>query len=60
VLVDAGLVARESAGTATCTAPTPTGVASMRGFFDSLWDVGLAASNRPPKAVARSHLKETS
>ena len=60
VLVDAGLVARESAGTRNLYRPDADGVTSMRGFFDSLWDVGLARFKSAAEAVARSHLKEKS
>ena len=58
VLADAGLVARESAGTRNLYRPDAAGVASMRGFFDSLWDVGLARFKSAAEAVARSHHKE--
>ena len=60
VLADAGLVARESAGTRNLYRPDAVGVASMRGFFDSLWDVGLARFKSAAEAVARSHHKEKS
>ena len=60
VLGEAGLVARESIGTRNLYRPDADGVASMRGFFDSLWDVGLARFKSAAEAVARSHLKEKS
>jgi DNA-binding transcriptional ArsR family regulator len=60
VLADAGLVGRESAGTRNLYRPDADGVASMRGFFDSLWDVGLARFKSAAEAVARSHHKEKS
>ena len=58
VLGEAGLVARESIGTRNLYRPDADGVAAMRGFFDSLWDVGLARFKSAAEAVARSHLKE--
>ena len=58
VLGEAGLVARESIGTRNLYRPDADGVASMRGFFDSLWDVGLARFKSAAEAVARSHRKE--
>ena len=58
VLAEAGLVARESAGTRNLYRPEAAGIASMRGFFDSLWDVGLARFKSAAEAVARSHHKE--
>ena len=42
VLADAGLVQRESIGTRNLYRPDTDGIATMRDFIDSLWDVGLA------------------
>ena len=42
VLADAGLIAARRPARATSTGPDTDGVASIRDFIDSLWDVGLA------------------
>lgn len=52
VLNDAGLVARDSVGTRNIYRPDSDGVASMRDFIDSLWDVGLARFKAAAEAAA--------
>src|SRR5690349_15529644 len=54
VLADAGLVQRESVGTRNLYRPDPEGIATIRGFLDSLWDVGLARFKSHTEALARS------
>ena len=54
VLADAGLVQCESIGTRNLYRPDPDGVATLRGFIDSLWDVGLARFKAHAEALARS------
>jgi DNA-binding transcriptional ArsR family regulator len=62
VLADAGLVQRDSVGTRNLYRPDPDGIATMRDFIDSLWDVGLACFKAHAEALARSraahHRKE--
>ena len=62
VLADAGLVHRESIGTRNHYRPDPDGIATMREFIDSLWDVGLARFKVHAEALARkravTHVKE--
>ena len=53
VLADAGLVQRESAGTRNLYRPDSDGVATLRDFIDSLWDVGLARFKLQAEKVAR-------
>ena len=55
VLADAGLVQRESIGTRNLYRPDTDGIATMRDFIDSLWDVGLARFKAHAEALARSH-----
>ena len=52
VLGDAGLVDWESVGTRNIYRPNSDGVASMRDFIDSLWDVGLARFKAAAEAAA--------
>jgi DNA-binding transcriptional ArsR family regulator len=54
VLAGAGLVQCESAGTRNLYRPDVDGIATMRDFIDSLWDVGLARFKAHAEAVARS------
>jgi DNA-binding transcriptional ArsR family regulator len=54
VLADAGLVQRESVGTRNLYRPDTDGIATMRDFIDSLWDVGLARFKAQAEAPARS------
>ena len=53
VLADAGLVRLESIGTRNHYQPDTDGVASLRDFIDSLWDVGLARFKLQAEKVAR-------
>lgn len=52
VLADAGLVQLESIGTRNVYRPDTDGVASLRDFIDSLWDVGLARFKLQAEKVA--------
>ena len=52
VLGDAGLVDWESIGTRNIYRPNTDGVASLRDFIDSLWDVGLARFKAAAEAAA--------
>jgi len=54
VLADAGLVQRDSIGTRNLYRPDPDGIATMRDFIDSLWDVGLARFKARAEALARA------
>lgn len=54
VLADAGLVQCESVGTRNLYRPDSDGIATMRDFIDSLWDVGLARFKAHAEALARS------
>ena len=54
VLADAGLVQRDSIGTRNHYRPDTDGVATMREFIDSLWDVGLARFKSRAEALART------
>ena len=54
VLADAGLVQRDSAGTRNLYRPDTEGVATMRDFIDSLWDVGMARFKAHAEALARA------
>jgi len=54
VLAEAGLVQRESVGTRNLYRPDTDGIATMRDFIDSLWDVGLARFKAHAEALARS------
>ncbi len=56
VLVEAGLARCESQGTRNLYQPEPDGVASLRDFIDSLWDVGLARFKAQAEALARQRL----
>ena len=60
VLADAGLVQRESVGTRNLYRPDTDGIATMRDFIDSLWDVGLARFKAHAEALARSRAAEPS
>jgi DNA-binding transcriptional ArsR family regulator len=53
VLADAGLVQHDTVGTRNHYRPDPDGVATLRGFIDSLWDVGLARFQLQAEKVAR-------
>jgi hypothetical protein len=53
VLADAGLVLFDSVGTRNLYRPDTDGVASLRDFIDSLWDVGLARFKLQAEKVAR-------
>lgn len=53
VLAEAGLVQRESVGTRNLYRPDTDGVATMREFIDSLWDVGLARFKARAESLAR-------
>ena len=53
VLADAGLVQRESIGTRNLYRPDTDGVATLRDFIDSLWDVGMARFKMQAEALAR-------
>ena len=53
VLADAGLVSLETVGTRNLYRPDTDGVASLRDFIDSLWDVGLARFKLQAEKVAR-------
>ena len=54
VLADAGLVQCRSVGTRNLYRPDTDGIATMRDFIDSLWDVGLARFKSHAEALARS------
>jgi|SRR5262252_1950673 DNA-binding transcriptional ArsR family regulator len=54
VLADAGLVECESIGTRNLYRPDTDGVATMRDFIDSLWDIGLARFKAEALARSRS------
>jgi DNA-binding transcriptional ArsR family regulator len=54
VLADAGLVACESVGTRNIYRPDSDAVESLRGFIDSLWDVGLARFRAEAESLARA------
>lgn len=53
VLADAGLVQRDSIGTRNLYRPDTDGIATMRDFIDSLWDVGLVRFKSRAEALAR-------
>jgi DNA-binding transcriptional ArsR family regulator len=53
VLADAGLVQLESIGTRNLYRPDSDGVATLRDFIDSLWDVALARFRLQAEKVAR-------
>jgi DNA-binding transcriptional ArsR family regulator len=52
VLAEAGLVRRDSVGTRNLYRPDTDGIATMRDFIDSLWDVGLARFKARAEALA--------
>lgn len=54
VLADAGLVSHEVEGNRHLYRPDADGVASLRDFIDSLWDVALARFKAEAEALARS------
>jgi DNA-binding transcriptional ArsR family regulator len=58
VLADAGLVQVESIGTRNVYQPDTDGVATLRDFIDSLWDVGLARFKLQAEKVARQRAAE--
>jgi len=58
VLADAGLVQLESVGTRNLYQPDPDGVATLRDFIDSLWDVGLVRFKLQAEKVARQRAAE--
>jgi len=57
-LADAGLVQVESVGTRNLYQPDADGVATLRDFIDSLWDVGLARFKLQAEKVARQRASE--
>lgn len=54
VLCDAGLLDCERAGTRNVYRPATDGVATLRDFIDSLWDVGLARFKAAAEGAAAS------
>src|SRR4030095_2240990 len=54
VFAGARLVQREAVGTRNLYRPDTDGIATMRDFIDSLWDVGLARFKAHAAALARS------
>ena len=58
VLADAGLVQVDSVGTRNHYRPDLDGVATLRDFIDSLWDVGLARFKLQAEKVARRRAAE--
>ena len=58
VLADAGLVWRESIGTRNLYRPDSDGVATLRDFIDSLWNVGLARFKAQAEALAHARLAQ--
>jgi DNA-binding transcriptional ArsR family regulator len=54
VLADAGLVQRDAIGTRHLYRPDTDGIATMRDFIDSLWNVGLARFKLQAEALARA------
>lgn len=54
VLCDAGLLDCEAVGTRRVYRPNTDGVATLRDFIDSLWDVGLARFKAAAEAAAAS------
>jgi|SRR4051812_8949418 DNA-binding transcriptional ArsR family regulator len=57
VLADAGLVQLDSVGTRNHYRPDTDGVATLRDFIDSLWDVGLARFKLQAEKVARERAR---
>jgi DNA-binding transcriptional ArsR family regulator len=60
VLADAGLVQRDAIGTRHLYRPDTDGIATMRDFIDSLWDVGLARFKLQAEALARDRAAQSS
>lgn len=60
VLADAGLVRCESIGTRNLYRPDSDGIATMRDFIDSLWDVGLARFKAHAEGLARARAAPSS
>ena len=60
VLADAGLVQRDAIGTRHLYRPDTDGIATMRDFIDSLWDVGLARFKLQAEALARARAAQSS
>jgi len=58
VLADAGLAQVESVGTRNLYRLDTDGVATLRDFIDSLWDVGLARFKLQAEKVARQRAAE--
>jgi len=54
VLAHAGLVRHESIGTRNLYLPDSDGIATLRDFIDSLWDVGLARFRAQAELLARA------
>ena len=52
VLCDAGLLQGQAQGTRRVYRPQTDGVATLRDFIDSLWDVGLARFQAAAEAAA--------
>jgi DNA-binding transcriptional ArsR family regulator len=59
VLAEAGLVQLESVGTRNHYRPDTDGVATLRDFIDSLWDVGLARFKLQAEKAARQRATAT-
>lgn len=60
VLCDAGLLQGQALGTRRIYRPQTDGVATLRDFIDSLWDVGLARFQAAAEAAAASSTRESS
>lgn len=60
VLCDAGLLQGQAQGTRRIYRPHTDGVATLRDFIDSLWDVGLARFQAAAEAAAASSTRESS
>lgn len=59
VLADAGLVQRDAVGTRHIYRPDTDGIATLRDFVDSLWDIGLARFKARAEALARAQTAHT-
>jgi DNA-binding transcriptional ArsR family regulator len=60
VLAQAGLVQCESIGTRNLYRPDTNGIATVRDFIDSLWDVGLARFKAQAEVLARQRVQLSS
>jgi DNA-binding transcriptional ArsR family regulator len=56
VLAQAGLVRHESIGTRNLYRPDSDGIATLRDFIDSLWDIGLVRFKAQAEALARARV----